>query len=318
MTYNYLAFGLSVSSEIELPALMPDKNPPEDAMVKIRLGDVPAGTLDPARETKPFTTFNGREFIYSVSGTARYYVKDGTEITIQPESDDWSSILLYFYSNCLAAVLFQRNLIPFHVSGVWVAPGKVLLFAAPSRTGKSTTAVMLAEKGYPTFTDDTAVLRVENGKCYAYASYPMARLWQNSVTKQSVYREEDKHVIRYKVEVEKYGFHFHDSFVCDPVEVTGIVFLEEAGKDIAVETIKASHAMQLLGSNIYRNHWIKGMERSVLQFNTLISVVNSLTMWKAVRPQGQSTFEAFAAAIEGEIIRKITAFEPEGYGEERK
>lgn len=302
MIYKYLAFGLSVSSEIELPALMPDKNPPGEAKVKIRVGDVPVSTLQPCREAKPFTSFNGREFIYSISGTARYYVKDGTEIIIQPESEDWSSILLYFYSNCLAAVLFQRNLIPFHVSGVFVAPGKVLLFAAPSRTGKSTTAVMLAEKGYSTFTDDTAILSVENGKCYAYASYPMARLWQNSLTKQSLYREEDKRAIRDNVMLQKYGFHFHDSFVSGPVEVSGIVFLEEAGADIVVETIKASQGIQLLGSNIYRNHWIKGMGKGVLQFKTLTAVVNCLNMWKAVRPKGKPTFQAFADAIEAKII----------------
>ncbi len=310
MNYTYVAFGLSIISDIELSALMPVADLPEHASIEIRQGKVPEQTKEPPLETKPFSVFNSHEFLYSIPGIARYYVQNGEKVIIEPQCGDWSSILLYFYSNCLAAVLFQRDLIPFHVSGVFIGEQKVLLFAAPSRTGKSTTAVMLEQRGYPAFTDDTAVLTVDDGKCYAQASYPMVRLWPSSIGQQTLYNESEKRAIRNDVEIKKYGFHFHEKFVTDKVEVAGIVFLEEQGTDIVVERIKPNYSIQLLGSNIYRNHWVNGMKKQVLQFNTLTNIVNRLVMWKAVRPKGQATFESFAGAIEEQIIRDILRSEP--------
>src|SRR5690606_23086279 len=123
-------------------------------------------------------------------------ITNGNTVVIEPLSENVHEVLLYFYSNCLAVILMQRNRLPFHVSGVFVTPGKVLLFAAPSRTGKSTTAIMLQEQGYAPFTDDTAVLTVENGICYAQASYPMMRFWENTIKEQRVFAEADKRPIR--------------------------------------------------------------------------------------------------------------------------
>lgn len=306
MKYNYVAFGLSVISDIELSAFMPvEEVLPGGDPVKVYQGKAPEEIQEPPLERKPFSVFNSREFLYTMPGIARYYVQDGEKVVIEAQCDDWSSILLFFYSNCMAAVLYQRNLIPFHVSGVFIGERKVLLFAAPSRTGKSTTAVMLEQKGYPAFTDDTAVLTMDKTKCYAQASYPVMRLWQKSIMHQTLYDETNKKVIRNDVKIEKYGFHFHKKFVADKVEVAAIVFLEEKGTDIIIEKVNPQVSIQLLGDNIYRSQWVNGMKKQVLQFSTLTGIVNRLVMWRAVRPKGLATFESFADAIEEEVIQVI-------------
>ena len=205
----------------------------------------------------------------------------------------------------MAAVLFQRNLIPFHVSGVFIALNKVLLFAAPSRTGKSTTAVMLQQRGYAPFTDDTAILSIEGGKCFAQASYPMMRLWQNSLDNQSVVNMDDKQIIRAEIELNKYGFLFHDQFVDGKAEVAGLVFLEAEGSNIVTQRIKPGVAIQNLGNNIYRKQWLKGMKKQILQFNHLTSIAHVVPAWKAIRPKNELSFQSFAGAIETRIIHEI-------------
>ena len=313
MNYSYVAFGLPVLSDLELEAFMPAEHGDESLRpVRVSIGEVPAALENPPLESKPFTTFNEREFLYAVPGVARYYVRDGETVIIEPQSEDWRTILLFFYSNSMAAALFQRNIIPFHVSGVFVERGKVLLFAAPSRTGKSTTAVMLEQQGFPVFTDDTAVLTIENGKCYACASYPMMRLWKNTIEQQTVWDEQEKRALRSDIELNKYGFHFHNRFTTDRVEVAGVVCLEEQGTEIIIERIKPALFIQLFGNNIYRSQWLVGMKKQVLQFKTLSGIVNTIPAWKASRPKGVPSFLPFAEAIEKEIIADMLSSEFSG------
>ena len=168
---------------------------------------------------------------------------------------------------------------------------------------------MLQQRGYPLFTDDTAILFVENGKCYAQASYPMIRLWQNTIEKQQVLHEADKFKLCYDIELDKYGFMFHEQFVSNRVEVVGIIFLDADGNDMKTENLKPSVAIQLLGNNIYRKQWLNGMKKQLIQFKHLTSIVNAIPSWKAYRPKGQATFDNFAEMIEYQIINSINQSE---------
>ena len=302
MPYQYQAYGIPIVSDIELPALVFLEEELPAKPINVARGIVPDSLRNSPLEEKPFSTLNVHEFRFVMPNVAKYYVTNGETIIIEPLCDNWDEILLYFYSNSIAAVLFQRNLIPFHVSGVFVDEQSVLLFAAPSRTGKSTTALMLQQRGYAPFTDDTAVLTVEDGICYAQASYPMMRLWQNTIDQQTLLAEANKMPVWADAEIDKYGYHFHEQFVSQRVQVAGIVFLEEAGTKITIESLKPTQTIQLLGNNIYRGHWLNGMKKGRIQFELLTKICHNLKSYKATRPQGRATFETFAEAIEREVI----------------
>ena len=160
MTYHYLTYGIPLVSSIELPAFVPLTEESEIRPIRVSEGKVPDQLQNEPTEIKPFSTYNQHEFLYNIPDVARYYVRNGDEIMIEPHGNNREDVLLYFYSNCMAAALIQRNLLPFHVSGIFIDDNRVLLFAAPSRTGKSTTSVMLQQKGYQPFTDDTAIMMV--------------------------------------------------------------------------------------------------------------------------------------------------------------
>ena len=135
--FKYLAYGIPIVSTVELAALVSTTETfDEQQILFVSEGNVPTHLENQPLETKPFSTFNENEFIYAVPDVARYYIRDGKEIIIECTNGNWNEVLLFFYANCMAAALFQRNLIPFHVSGVFVDKSRVLLFAAPSRNGK--------------------------------------------------------------------------------------------------------------------------------------------------------------------------------------
>ena len=296
MSFYYQAFGIFIVSEIELPSLAYADPNFSETPVSVNCGFV---------EQIVSGKINEQEFKYEISEVARYYIKNGTDVIIEPLCDNWEEILLYFYSNCLAVILFQRNLTPFHVSGIFLQSGNVLLFAAPSGTGKSTTAMMLHQRGYAPFTDDTAVLTVEGGNCYAQASYPMMRLWQNSIDLQPLLHQEDQQFIRSDAEMDKFGFHFHDNFVSEKVKVVGIVFLEAVGEMIQIEQLKPIEGLALLLTNIYRGHWQSAMKKGRQQFEISSKICQTVPVFKASRPENKPSFDAYSEAIESQIIKII-------------
>ncbi|WP_369765910.1 hypothetical protein [Flavobacterium sp. WC2429] len=299
MQYNYKVFNLNCTSTIPLPSFILNEVI-QKADFEVALGTVAPSFQKEPTVKKPFTQFNENEFFYQVPDIARYFVTNGNKVVIDPLCEDWDSILLFFYSNCIAAILFQNNQIPFHVSGVLDKNEGLWLFAAPSRTGKSTTALKLKEKGYTYFTDDTALITIEDNSCVAIASYPMLRAWENTMNNQQVYNLSEGKQLR--AEINKFGIAFHDDFVSTSQNVKGIIFLEMQGDSIQIERLKSTDGMKRLGDNIYRNKWVLGMNKQLLQFKTLSAISQKVPFWTATRPKDQPSFDSFADAIIEQII----------------
>ncbi|GHB37007.1 hypothetical protein [Mongoliitalea lutea] len=298
----YKVFGLICQSAIELPALLevPYSEALEVDFSVTLVKDLPVFNQSPV-VIKPFSQYNSQEFKYSVPEVAEYLVQNGNSILIKPLCEDWESILLFFNSNALAALLYQRNLIPFHVSGILDADGCAWLFAAHSRTGKSTTALKLKELGYRIFCDDTALIDIREKGCYAIPSYPLIRAWKNTLNNQAAYSLDDAYQIR--VDVDKYGIPFHEEYFTDPVPLAGIVFLQIEGDSISIEQLSKAQGMQHLGNNIYRSQWINGMNKQLAQFKQLTGISAKTQFWMAKRPKDRNSFHEFAQEIADQILK---------------
>lgn len=298
----YQAYGLTIKSSIVLPALLIAESYSLSFSdpISVDIGKV-EGVLLPVGIVNPY------ELRFEIKNVARYQVINGTNIIIEPICSNWDEILLYFYADCLAAILFQKNIFPFHVSGICLNHNEVLLFAAHSGVGKSSTSLILQQKGFAPFTDDTASIFFKNGKIYAYASYPMVRLSEVTLHNQNTFQS-DKVDYRFE-ETKKLGFNFHDKFNINFFEVSGIVFLEENGNEISIESIDVINCLRLLHQNVYRSRWITRMGKDKIQFEILTKLANNLKAWKAIRPKNILTFETFASAIQDTIISKLIKIE---------
>ncbi|MFM6947697.1 MAG: hypothetical protein ACKOWQ_01665 [Aquirufa sp.] len=301
---NYLFFGQWIISEFVLPEINSiTDNAGLANPILLKYGKVPLSLEKPATEEKPFSTFNENEFLYQIPEIAKYYIRKGNEIIIEPISENETEVLLFFYSNALAAVLYQRNLIPFHASGVKINDKQIVLFPAPSRTGKSTTAIFLEKKGYPIFSDDTVLLEVKDGKCYATPSYPIMRLWQNSIEESEQYETEDGYELR--PGMNKFGISFGDKYSTDKMEVAALVFLNNRTEELKIESLKSKNVFLYLGNNVYRKQWIIGMKKQITQFQLVSAISQKVPAFIANRPKGEDTFQSFSNAIEQEIIAPL-------------
>jgi hypothetical protein len=304
--YKYQVFGLPILSEIELPALMPMDNLYQKFdPICVKLGKTPISLKSNYVEKRNIFLLGEQELLFEIKGLANYYVSDGTLVTIEPLSDKWSEIILNFYTNCVAAILYQRGFIPIHASGVVLDDNSVLLISAPSGFGKSTTAIKLAELGYHVFSDDTVIISVDGLDCLATASYPMMRQWQNTIDNQTKLKEVEKKVLRNEIDLNKFGFHFHETFEVKAVKISGIVFLSKDGTEIRIQALTPTAALQQLGTNVYRKGWATAMKKQIALYKHLTEISSKIPMWMASRPESTATYDIFSREIEKQIILKI-------------
>ncbi len=300
--FIYQAFGLILSSEIVFPELfMPDSPAGISSDVSIRLGKAPAKESITGTQ-KPFSAYNATEFWFLKPGIALYYVKEGREIVIELLGGSEEEVRLFFLSNALGALLYQRDLIPLHASGVITASGDVYLFTAPSRTGKSTLLYMLTQMGCRPFTDDVCVLQPDEQEgaetaFYATASYPVMKLWGETIKKFEADAPQAQRKLR--PDIDKYGVNFHHAFDTSPLKVKGIIILEadKAGKEISIEKLSALDAFRAVEKNVYRRHWVEGMGKGIAHFRHVGALANNIPVYLAKRPVQQDTIRTFAGAI---------------------
>lgn len=303
--YEYSAFGILIQSEILLPALSKKTTDSDQNAIYIKIGKVPGNIKNEAPSLNKNIRFSKTEFLFQVPEKIKIYVSNGSLVILETFNSRLDDVLLYFYSNGLAAALYQRGVIPFHVSGVFLNKNKVLLIAAKSGTGKSTTAINLQEKGYPVFTDDTAILHKKDNKVFATASYPMIRLWQKSFENQNLFDHNQKQRLLQDVEFNKYGFSFHNDFSQKEHEVLGIVFIEIGEEEIEINTLSKIEVTQQLINNTYRKYLVKGMQMEETQFRLISEIANTIPSYMAKRPINKETFGTFAGQIVSEICNKL-------------
>ncbi|AKP52641.1 hypothetical protein CA2015_3247 [Cyclobacterium amurskyense] len=303
MSYLYTVFGIPIRSEIVLPAFQPlVDNGTENDTIVVKIGKTDGLFSQSITTTRAMCRFNADEFLYEMPKVGKYFVKNGNEIIIQPLTDNMDSVLVFFYSNALAAALFQRNKLLIHASGIIDKNGKVWLFVAPSRVGKSTTALMLHQLGYPLFSDDIVMFHNTANKNMVTPSYPMIRIWQNTLEAQTVFDQESIYQIR--PAVEKYGVLFHDTFDPSPREIAGLVFLKIGEEKIEITDLNGKEGFGYLNDNFYRKQWLSGMGKNNLKFKDLTYLAKNTSFWLASRPREMTSFKDFAEAIDKQIISK--------------
>jgi hypothetical protein len=195
---RYLLYGLRVTSNIDVPGLLPSAGTGAED-VRVVLGEIPprleaevahAGApwhVSPHYDSSGMPTLVVRRMPGARSFHLRY--GDGTEFVVEDagrrvwcrwdEDLTLEDVATYLLGPVMGFILRQRGLTCLHASAVEVAGGAVLLVGA-SGAGKSTTAAALALRGVPVLADDVAPLLPGPGGFRVQPAYPHLRLWPDS------------------------------------------------------------------------------------------------------------------------------------------
>jgi hypothetical protein len=291
--YNYWGFGLHISSEIEFPELMPATFANPDVLIKI--GKTPANIEGPDVVHKVKVSMSPGEYLLDMGNTARYYATGGNTIIIDPgKNADLESVRLFLLSNVMAAIIHQQNLIPLHASGLITSRG-VALFTGPSGMGKSTTAYGMMQHGFKLFCDDVCVLSLNNSTSAveAVASYPMLKLWENTLREISFAKTE--RVIQVRPDLPKKGLLLHDRFsnIRYPVQCIYVLKTDSLEREISVRKLNRVDAFNQIQQNTYRRKQVDMMQLRESHFEMITRLVNQADVFEIIRPSGDNKISEF-------------------------
>lgn len=154
--YTYRFGPFRFESELEIPELR-ETNGAAIHTVRITLGPVPQA-IEGAVQAGAYTFFTTTEYLLNIPGTARYYARDGSLVTVEVEADAAiADITTYLLGSIFGALCYQNGLLPLHASAVEFAGG-VAAFLGDSGAGKSTLAACLNRRGHDIVSDDICLL----------------------------------------------------------------------------------------------------------------------------------------------------------------
>ncbi len=260
MTYRYLYYGLTVSSEIRLPELtkIDGATVEREPDIALTTGDVPE-TLPHAEIRMPtYEVCHQQFFLLRAPGIARYLVTWPGEVRIEAHIDENDArVRTFILGTVFSLILHQRGLMVMHASAARF--GKhTLLFCGPSGAGKSTMAASLANMGGQIISDDISVIDTsKEDSPIILPSMSCVKLWPDVLDMFDM-EPKDKELLS----LNKYHVEFD---IClSPAPVTHLFQLEKAnpGQTNAVAFNQGQQALRVVSKNIYRPRIVAKMQLS--------------------------------------------------------
>ena len=156
-----------------------------------------------------------------------------------------------------------------------------MLITGDSRAGKSTSLAGLLKRGYAAFSDDVVVLKEEQGLVKAAASYPMVKLWDDTMDKMNF---EDRS-FRIQQDIDKYGLFFHDRFDRSQYPVKKVFVLKiQDTPSLTSRTLDGKDAFDALIRQVYRPMLIQNNAQRLLYFKLVIDIINNGSIIEVTRP----------------------------------
>ena len=272
--FCYKAHNLIISSEMELPELIPFDGEPD---IEILFGSVPP-EIENRILKKRFYELSKTEYLLEASGIGKFYVKNGNVIIV--EKDSFVSLIelrIYLLSRVWGVLLAQRQQFVIHACSVVFKNDAYLLTGSPM--SKAFLGSYFREQGQIVLTDALSLIELNNKNVpYVYQGF------QN---------------VRYDpvIPVNK------DDLVCKPVRLSKVFVIETRDtKEFQSELLLRSDIFKALLKNIHQAQIIKEMELGKEAFQFLIALIQKIEAKRIIVPKHGISVSALQNYLE-KIIR---------------
>lgn len=298
MKQYYRAYGLVFESEITLPF-----EPVETAKADVTVvrGTIPEDLGEDTRGRGLWWAKPGR-FLIRHGDDSGVLVCDGREMIVGGAEPDMVRLLLT--GSALTALLQQRNMVTLHASAVLI-DGHAVGFYGKSGAGKSTTAAVLAQRGFPLIADDVLGLQVGEDKYVsAVPSFPKIGLWRNatealglSVTSSD---QRMNGVDKYLVAPRR----FHS----EPARLSHLFKIEpHINGNFELATIENAAFHRSLSGNIHRKRTAMALGEWPKLFDSTAAIARQASAYTLTRPREGMQFAELAETIIDQVRSDIAS-----------
>ena len=277
----YTCYGLTIASDLALPELI-EAEPhadPQNADVRIRIGDVPAEGLPDGTQLGPFLWVTPDRLWLRVPEVARYLVS-GDSIVIAAEGDvDEDSLRVFLLGSALGALLFQRGLLVLHGNAIRIGDA-CMVCVGPSGSGKSTLAAGLMQRGYEILADDVVPVDAE---CRLLPGFPRLKLWQDAAGRLDI---DTAGLRRIRPNLEKFNYPIHDRYAGLPLPVRWVYVLGSHHEpETLFEAITGMDRFRPLRNNTYRVRFLEGMALKAEHLRLCGQLAGRVHVTRVTRPE---------------------------------
>ncbi len=300
-THLYSCFDFRLRSEMPLeltPAGEADGRP----LVEIRFGPVPE-TLPGSPPARFGIQASGDTVLLTVTGTARYLVRGGCEIVVDPSpGGSERNVRLFLLGSALGILTHQRGLLPLHANAV-IADGAAYAFGGHSGAGKSTLAAHFAREGYEVLCDDVcAISFADDGTPLAWPGLPRLKLWADAA---EAFGHDSTLLDRAIEGLDKYHVPLADAGATRAVPFRRLYLLArtEDGEAPAISRLQGQRAMTTVLEHTYRNGYLAPMGLTAQNFRLCAQLLRRAEVYEARRDWGYDVFGREAELFERHILQ---------------
>lgn len=237
-TNSYEAFGLSVTSEISLPELVPgDESSHDDPDVVIRRGSVQtnggeSGAVSVTPEGDYLLTYD----------LARVLIRDGREMVVDSSDRTHEEIVRHVVVGpAFNHLLHQRGFFVLHASAVEIGDGAVV-FAGTSGQGKTTTATAFLAAGHRVLSDDVAAIeRVDEPT--VHSGFPSIKLEPATVDRFGLSVDSPENICASR---DRHFYGLHHEQPVEAVPLRRIYLLEDAQREEIAPAPASEQVLELI------------------------------------------------------------------------
>ena len=287
--YKYDLFGLTISSEIELPELIPAFGTGGGDVL------VTTGTVD-APENASGLSISGNDAMLVIPGVGRFLARDGRTLIVDslPGVAD-RNLRLYLLGSAIAAIIHQRGLLPLHANAI-VIDGHVIGFMGHPGAGKSTLAAWFHDQGYDVLADDVCVVTQPDPRtAMAYPGIPRLRLWREALEASG----RDATIYdRAFDDMDKYTVPTGASCGVEPHILSHLYLLDKTeGTDQTISPMVGAAAVEALVANTYRGAYVPLMGRTRQHLFACAQLAGAVPVFSARRRWGYDAFEIESTSL---------------------
>lgn len=300
----YRAYGLTISSVIELPELTAIplvEGSCSQSDVDIVLDDGELKLLwSQLAGPEDYFYADHRFILFRVTDFAIYGIEGGSRIRVSPlKETEEGELHAYIVGSCMAAILLQRRLMPLHASTVAIH-GKAYAFVGRSGAGKSTLASACIAHGFQILSDDVTAICLNEQVPYVIPSFPSQKLWCDSLEKLGM----DAHYqpLFHSGSRTKYSIPVSDSYSSTVTPLAGIFEIIPADQEsVELKEQSGLNKIQSLFQHTFRKLFIKPMGMAEWHFMASMSMIKQVPIYRMKRPIHDGKVDEAVSTIMGKM-----------------
>ena len=307
MIRHYRLFGLGLASDLELPELADQPQPPgtQTPDVHIRRAPVPA---PPEGSTAGYIP--GPEgTLLNVPEVGRFMIRGGAEILVEPAAGASArNVRLYIIGSAMGALLHQRGLLPLHANAVVLGEGEgagVVAFSGPSGAGKSTLAAWFHDRGHPLLADDVCAVEPAGEAALVHPGPPRIRLWREALEASG--RMVEGHSRSFDA-LDKYDVPATGAAppqTALPLRAFYLLARAEEGAPSAIEPVLGATALGAFVTNTYRGGYIRLAGDSAAHFARCREIARRVPVYAVRRAWGLERLDEEAERLRAHALGMV-------------